>query len=99
MSGFIDANGLMVQNITTGVIPFQNHFATHWDSSNGFVAGGGIQWDDGPTHIATGVRYTKWGDGGPNNLGANSGFRFESNRDQIDVILGLSWTVHQAPRK
>ena len=98
MSGFIDANGLMVQNIATGVIPFQNHFATHWDSSNGFVAGGGIQFDDGPTHIAAGVRYTKWGNGGP-ICECRSADRFESNRDQFDVILGLSWTFLHARHK
>ncbi|HTD43244.1 MAG TPA: hypothetical protein VK687_03650 [Bryobacteraceae bacterium] len=66
MSGFIDLNGL-TEN-TNGVIPFHDHVATHWDSSNGFVAGGGIQFDLGPFHIAPGVRYTKWGDGGPNNV-------------------------------
>jgi hypothetical protein len=94
MSGFIDANGLMLRNqqdITSGVIPFQRHSSVNWDSSNGFVAGGGIQFDSGPFHIAPGVRHTKWGDGGPTN-GSPSRGAFESNRDQFDVILGLSWT-------
>jgi len=98
MSGFIDANGLFAQNITTGVIPFQSHVPTRWDSSNGFVAGAGIQFDSGPFHIAPGVRYTRWGNGGPNLYGRSADM-FESNRDQFDVILGLSWTFLHARHK
>jgi hypothetical protein len=101
MSGFIDASGLMLRNqqdVTSGVIPFQAHSSVNWDSSNGFVAGGGLQFDLGPFHIAPGVRYTKWGNGGPFNDGVSRN-EFESNRDQFDVILGLSWTFLHARHK
>jgi len=98
MSGFIDVNGLVVQDSSIGPIPVRDHVATHWDSSNGFVAGGGIQFDLGPFHIAPGVRYTKWGNGGP-ICECRSADEFESNRDQFDVILGLSWTFLHARHK
>jgi hypothetical protein len=102
ISGFIDGSGLMLRNpqdITSGVIPFQRGFATRWDSSNGFVAGAGIQFDSGPFHIAPGVRYTKWGEGGPISSFGRGADLFESNRDQFDVILGLSWTFLHARHK
>jgi len=92
INGSIESNGVTV-NLLTGAQTFQrSRMNTNWDSSQGIVAGGGIQLGLGRLRLSPEVRYTHW-----NNAAIHvyytSGVAFQSTQDQVDLLVGIGWNT------
>jgi hypothetical protein len=82
-------------NVGTGV-PFEETYrpdTTYLLQDNptqGIVAGTGAQLNIGFLHISPEIRYTRWG-GTPFNTQGTHGYFVSSTKDQVDVLVGLSF--------
>lgn len=66
--------------------------STYWPTSHGVVAGGGIQFGISRLRFAPTLRYTHW-----NNIAISGGYvdgpGWRSTQDQLDVLVGIAWTI------
>jgi hypothetical protein len=86
-----------VDNLPVGQGTYSTYYSI-WSNSNGIVVGGGVQFALGHLRLSPTVRYAYWIDsaftgayGGPHDL--FSGLPWQSNQNQVDVLLGVAWKV------
>jgi hypothetical protein len=60
------------------------------EASLGYVGGAGIEFPAGRLRIAPEVRYTRWNNS-PVSISGSRGYFVESQRNQVEVLLGFSW--------
>jgi hypothetical protein len=82
-------------NLPGGVVTYGT-YDSKWSNSNGFVVGGGVQFALGHLRLSPVVRYTRWsgssvtgGSGGPGTYFYLP--TWQSNQNQVDVLLGIAW--------
>jgi hypothetical protein len=98
INGSVDSNGVTV-NLLTGAQTFQrSHMNTNWDSSQGIVAGGGIQLGLGRLLVSPEVRYTHWNNSAIHVYYSN-GVAFQSTQDQVDLLVGIGWNTRLLGRR
>jgi hypothetical protein len=83
---YLDATGMPVTSQFTS--------PTHWNGSLGIVIGGGVRFDIGRLSLSPEVRYTHW-TSVPIFDGGNNGPDVQSLQEQLEVLMGVSWTVHR----
>ena len=66
---------------------------TKWPGSLGVVSGGGIQIGIGRLRLTPEVRYTWWTSRPINEFTMTDGQSLQSSRNQVDVLLGISWKI------
>jgi len=73
-------------------------YYSNWSTSHGLVVGGGVQFALGHLRLSPTVRYTRWTDStvsgayaGPHEL--FNAPPWQSNQNQVDVLLGIAWKV------
>jgi hypothetical protein len=66
---------------------------TNYPTSQGIVAGGGVQFGIGRLRLSPAVRYTHWNNT-PVTVVFSDGPTFQSSQNQADIVLGISWKLH-----
>jgi outer membrane protein with beta-barrel domain len=95
IGGSISSDGVTYFG-NSGVLPqpVYSHFtaSTDWPVSQGVVAGGGVQFGIGRLRLSPAVRYTHWSNAAVSGF-YSDGPSFGSARDQVDVLVGISWKL------
>lgn len=96
-------HGSSVDNATLLTLPYPTYISsttrmtTHWPTTQGVVAGGGVEIDAGRLRLAPQVRYTHWNQ--PTISGAIAdGPSYASSQNDVDILLEISWRVVQSRR-
>jgi len=93
ISGTIDTLSYSI-GATGALITSQSTRPTNWKASLGVVFGGGVRFNIGRLSLSPEVRYTHW-TSTPIIDGGNNGPIAISSQEQLDVLMGFSWTVHR----
>jgi hypothetical protein len=82
------------ENIPTGGVTFSTSVSkTKWPGSLGIVSGGGIRLGVGRLRLSPEVRYTWWVNTPINEFTMTDGQPLQSSRNQVDLLLGISWKI------
>ena len=66
---------------------------TNWPVSQGFVAGGGVQFGIGRLLVAPAVRYTYWNNTPIVGVFSGGGPSWQSTQNQVDILVGIAWKI------
>lgn len=87
-----------VDHLPGGIVYTYSTYYSNWSNDNGFVVGGGVQFALGHLRLSPVIRYTRWS--GSTVMGAYAGPMeifsappWQSNQNQVDVLLGVAWKV------
>ena len=89
----IDSVGYTI-DLRNGQATFgSTHSDPKWDIGGGAVVTAGVELRVSRLRLSSEFRYTHW-TGAPINVAGSQGYGYQSNENQLDVLVGIGWKVH-----
>jgi hypothetical protein len=93
INGSVDTLGININLLNGEQTFYRAHFDTKLGTSGGVLAAAGVQLGLGSLRLSPEFRYTHWTDATINAFGSQ-GFHYQSNQDQVDLLVGITWKAH-----
>lgn len=97
ISGTVSITGTQVDILTGQQSPVNFRNNTDWSASLGVVVGGGVRFGVRHLNFSPEIRYTRW-TSAPITGSFADGPDWRSTQDQLDILVGVAWNIHQQNR-